>query len=90
MNFSISGPGQRADLLQHGALLADDDALMAGLFAVNGGVHIHHAGIPLGKFSDLNGRAVGNFLIQTQQQFLPQQLTHDLPLRLVGALTVRK
>ena len=83
-------PGQGADLFQHGALLADDDALVAGLFAVDGGVHIHHAGIPLREFGDLHGGAVGDLLIQAEQQLLPDDLAHHLPLRLVAGLSVRE
>ena len=83
-------PGQGADLFQHGTLLADDDALVAGLFAVNGGVHIHHAGIPLGEFGDLHGGAVRDLLIQAEKQLLPDDLAHHLPLRLVAGLTVRE
>ena len=81
-------PGQRADFFQHGPLLSNDNALVAGLFAVDGGPHVHNAGVPFGKFRDFHGGAVGDLLVQAEEQLLPQQLSHDLPLRLVGGLPV--
>ena len=83
-------PGQGADLFQHGTLLADDDTLVAGLFAVDGGIHIHHAGIPLGEFGDLHSGAVRDLFIQAEKQLLPDDLPHHLPLRLVAGLAVRE
>ena len=80
--------GHGADLLQHSALLADDDALVACLLAEDGGIHIDHAGITFGELGDLDGGAVGNFLIQAQQQLLTQQLAHDQTLRLIGGHAV--
>ena len=61
-------PGQSGHFFHHGAALADDDPLMALLFAVDGGLHLDNLVVPLGKAGDLYGRAMGNFLIQTQQQ----------------------
>ena len=63
---------------------------MTGLFTIDGGVHVDDAGIPLRELGDLHGSAVRDLLIQAQKQLLPQQLTHDLPLRLVGGHIVRE
>ena len=63
---------------------------MAALFTVDGGVHVDDAGIPLGELRDLHRRAVGDLLVQAQQQLLPQDLPHHLPLRLVAGLSVRE
>ena len=67
---------------------ADDDALVAGLFAVDGGVHVDDAVVPLGKAGDLHGGAVGDLLVQAQQQLLPHQFPHHLAFRLVAGLAV--
>ena len=63
-------PRELADLFEHGAALADDDALVALFFAVNGHVHVDDAVIALGKLRDLDGRAVRDLLIEAQQQLL--------------------
>ena len=83
-------PGQGADFFQHGSLLADDDALVAGLFAVDDSPHVDNSGVPLGEFRNLHGGAVGNLLVQAEEQLFPEQLPHHLPLRLVGGLPVRE
>ena len=57
--------GQGGHLFQHGASLADDDALVAVLFTVDGGVDLNDLVIPLGEFGDLHRRAVGDLLVQT-------------------------
>ena len=40
--------------------------------------------VPLGESGHLHGGTVGNLLVQVAQQFLPDNLRHDLPLGLVG------
>ena len=77
-----------ADLLQHGPVFADDDALVAGLLAVDGHVQVDDPVVPLGEFGDLDGHAVGDLLVQVSEQLLPDDLRHDLALRLVGGHAV--
>ena len=57
---------------------------MAVLLAVDGGVDLDDLVIPLGKLGDLHGGAVGDLLVQAEQQLLPQDLRHHLALRLIG------
>ncbi|CAN4022535.1 TIGR04076 family protein, partial [Dysosmobacter welbionis] len=83
-------PGQGTDLFQHGPLLADNDPLVAGLLTVDGGVHVDDAAVPLRELRDLHRRAVGDLLVQAQQQLLPQDFPHHLPLRLVRRHPVRE
>jgi len=71
-------PRKLANLLEHRAVLADDDALVAVLFAVNGHIHVDDAVVALGKLRDLNGRAVRDLLIETQQQLFAHKLGADL------------
>ena len=61
---------------------------MAGLFAINRRIHVDDAGIPLGELRDLHRGAVGDFLIQAQQQLLPHDLAHHLPFRLIAGLAI--
>ena len=56
------GSGHGGDFLQHGALLTDDDALVAGTLAVNGGIDVDDTAVPLRELGDLNSSAVGNLL----------------------------
>ena len=83
-------PGQRRDLFQHLALLADNNALVAGLLAVNGGIQVDDAIVSLGELGDLHSGAVGNLLVQAPQQLFPDDLCHDLPLRLIGCHILRE
>ena len=70
-------------------MLADDDALVAGLFAVDGHVQVDDAGVlPLGEAGDLHGGAVGDLLFQAQQHFLPDDLGAHLGVGLVGGHAV--
>ena len=70
-------------------MLADDDALVAGLFAVDGHVQVDDAGVlPLGEAGHLHRRAVGDLLFQAQQHFLPDNLGADLGVGLVGGHAV--
>ena len=46
--------GVSADLFEHLAVFADNDALVAGLFAVDRRVEVDDAVIPLGEFRDLD------------------------------------
>ena len=39
----------RADFFEHLAILADDNALVAGLFTVDGHIQVDNAALPLGK-----------------------------------------
>ena len=71
-------------------MLADDDALVAGLFAVDGHVQINDAAVPLGKPRHLHRRAVGDLLVQTLQHLLPHDLRAHLSVRLVGGHAVRE
>ena len=70
-------------------MLADDDALVAGFFAVDGHVQVDDAGVlPLGEAGHLHRRAVGDLLFQAQQHFLPDNLGADLGVGLVGGHAV--
>ena len=83
--------GQGGDFFEHGAPLTDDNALVAGLFAINGGVHFDDlVPLPLGKADQLHGGAVGDLLIQAEEQLFPQNLGADLALGLVGDHVLRE
>ena len=70
-------------------MLADDDALVAGLFAVDGHIQIDDAAVhPLGEPRHLHRRAVGDLLVQTPQHLLPHDLGADLAVRLIGGHAV--
>ena len=69
--------------IQHGAFLADDDALVAFLLAENRGFNVHKAVFPFRERRDFHRRAVGNLLLQAEQQFFADQFGTDLPLRLI-------
>ena len=71
-------------------MLANDNALVAGLFTVNRSVQIDDAVVPLAEGVDFNSRSVGNFLIEAPQQFFTDDLRHDLTLRLVGGNVIRE
>ena len=80
--FSPNGT-ERADFLQHRTVFADDDALMAGFFAINSRVHVDDAVIALREFRDFHRRAVRDFPFQIPQQLFPDDLRDHLALRLV-------
>ena len=63
---------------------------MAVLFAVDGGFHLYHLIVPLGKAGNLYSGAVGDLFVQQKQQFFPQNFCHHLPFRLVGGHVLRK
>ena len=69
-------------------MLSDDDALVAGLFAVDGHVQINDAAVPLGKTRHLHSRAVGDLLVQTLQHLLPHDLGAHLCIGLIGGHAV--
>ena len=56
---------------------------MAGFLAVNGHIQVDNAAVPLGKPGHLHRRAVGDLFFQTQQHFLPHNLSAYLPVRLI-------
>ena len=58
---------------------------MAVLLAIDGGVDLDDAvPLPLGKADELHRSAVGDLLVQTQEELFPDDLGTDLTLRLVG------
>ena len=71
-------------------MLADDDALVAVLFAVNGHIHVDDAVVALGKLRDLDGRAVRDLLIEAQQQLFAHELGADLLFGHIGDHIVRE
>ena len=63
---------------------------MTVLFAVNGRVQVDNLIVPLGEPGHLHGGAVGDLLIQTEEQLLPDNLGADLPLGLVRDHVLRE
>ena len=63
---------------------------MALLFAVDGHLQVDDAVLPFGETRHLDGRAVGDLLVQALEQLFPHQLRADLPLGLVGDHIVRE
>ena len=71
-------------------MLADDDALVTRLFAVNRRFEIDDAVVPLGKARDLHRRTVRHLALEIEQQLFPDQLGADLLFRLVGRHALRE
>ena len=71
-------------------MLADDDPLVARLFAVDRRFQIDDAVVPLGKARDLHRRAVRHLAFEIEQQLFADQLGADLLFRLVGRHALRE
>ena len=82
--------GKLAYLLEHRALFADDNALMAVLFAVYRHFKIDYAILAFGELRDLDSRAVRYLLIKSLEQLFAHELRAYLALRLVGYHIVRE
>ena len=63
---------------------------MAGLLAVDGGIQIDDAVVPLGELVNFHCRAMGNLPVKAPQQLLPDDFCHHLTLRLVGGDVLRE
>ena len=59
----------RADFFEHLAILADDNALVAGLFTVDRCVEVDNAVVAFREFCDLDRRTMRNFLFQIPAAF---------------------
>ena len=77
-------PGLRADLLEHRAFFANDDALMGIPLAIDGGVDFHKVIVFLFHGHHFHADAVGHFVPQISQGLFPDQLGANIPLGLIG------